>query len=377
MNFLFLTFDFPPAVGGIQTRAANYVKNLVKMGHKVTVVHLLDPEVLKTFFGEKPTSKQLHENFHEAQVFRYPSSVKNIFKVFFQTVKMLKRNGGVDIVHIISGANTPLGILFLLYGKLKRLKTGISLYGKDILASFHLYSIFQRIGMLLADRIAVNSKATLKLIPKTFHRKTRILYPGVDPTYSSIKTQTKRTKQKTILYVGRLVKRKGADDLIKVHKQILQKIPNTKLVIVGDGPYRKNLETLTKKLGIQDKVEFTGTLKGRKLYEKYAECNVFAMPSKRLVHDVEGFGMVFLEAALLKKPVVGTRSGGIPEAVIHGKTGLLIEPGDTQALKEALLLLLTDEKLARKLGENAYKRATQKFTWEKATQKFLEMYTIF
>jgi glycosyltransferase involved in cell wall biosynthesis len=98
------------------------------------------------------------------------------------------------------------------------------------------------------------------------------------------------------------------------------------------------------------------------------------MPSRRFSQDVEGFGMVFFEASLFKKPAVGTWSGGIPEAVIHGKTGLLIKPGDVNALEEAMKLLLTDEELARKLGESAYERVMSNFTWERAALKFLKMY---
>ena len=372
MNFLFVAFDFPPAVGGIQTRAENYVKNLIRMGHHVTVIHILHPEVIKSHFSKNASPESLHEIFFGARVFRYPSSIRKLFEIFFKTVKDMRKNH-VDVIHIISGANTPIGLLFLFYGKIKGIKTGVSFYGKDILDSHHVYRLLQRIAMLTANRMGVNSKATLNLTPKIFRKKALILYPGVDTVIPHFHVKTSRS-EKIVLFVGRLVQRKGADDLMRAFKLLLGDVPQAKLVIVGDGPQRENLHALAERLEIKDKVEFTGTLRGEKLYRRYAECDVFVMPSKRLVHDVEGFGMVFLEAALFKKPAVGTWSGGIPEAVIDGKTGLLVKPEDVEALKNALRLLLTNEELARKLGENAYKRVMAEFTWEKATIKFLKMY---
>jgi phosphatidylinositol alpha-1,6-mannosyltransferase len=347
------------------------------MRHNVVVVHLLNPKVLQTYFENFDRRKGYDaKKEFGAVVYRFPSSVKNVFRVFFTVLKATKKTK-IDVVHIFSGAYTPIGLLFLLYGKLKRKKNGISLYGKDILSSKHspVDIILLRISLLLPEKIGVNSKATANLLPKSVHGKISILYPGVDLTMQRIsKKPEKPQSEKRILFVGRLVGRKGAHELLQAFKHLQNEMPNIKLVIVGDGPQRRSLEKSAKDLEIEHKVEFAGTLVGEPLFRKYSECDLFVMPSKTFSQDVEGFGMVFLEASLFRKPAIGTWSGGIPEAVVDGRTGLLVEPGNVDELRKAMRLLLTDEVLAKRLGESAYKRTVTQFTWEKAASEFLKMY---
>lgn len=139
-------------------------------------------------------------------------------------------------------------------------------------------------------------------------------------------------------------------------------------------PERTTLSNLTETLGIQGKVEFKGTLTGRKLYERYQACDLFVMPSKKIGRDVEGFGIVFLEAGLFKKLSIGTWSGGIPEVVLDKQTGILVPEGDMIALGNAIELLLTDKDLAKKLGMNAYNRVIKEFTWDEVTLRLMKMY---
>ena len=176
-----------------------------------------------------------------------------------------------------------------------------------------------------------------------------------------------------ILFVGRLVKRKGVDDLIGAFNLLLSDIPTARREIVGDGPERMNLEKLVSDLGIGEKVRFVGSLKGRALNEKYLECDVFVMPSRTMKDDVEGFGTVFLEAGLAGKPSVGTDSGGIPEAVIDGETGILVPEADIKGLALALRTVLTDEALGLRLGENARRRVLTEFTWEETTRRLVKI----
>lgn len=373
-----VTFDFHPTVGGIQTRTKNYVRNLSKMKNEVILVHLLNPRVLQTYFGSLPQGVKVRgEKYLGATVYRYPSRVKFLFQVFFNVTRTL-RNTPIDVIHVVSGGTTPIGLLFLFYGKIKGIKTGVSFYGKDILSSKHnlLDILIMRFSMFFADRIGVNSRATSRLILKMFRNKVSILYPGVDVQALKPFESQKRVdkKEKVILFVGRLVWRKSVHELLQAFKLVLREVPKAKLIIVGDGIQREALLKLTKKLGIQSKVEFTGFLVGEELWKKYHECDIFVMPSKETGMDTEGFGMVFLEAGLLKKPSIGTWCGGIPEAVIHEKTGILISQGDVRALKDAIQLLLTNENLAEKLGQNAYNRVVSEFTWEKATLRLLKMY---
>jgi len=313
MSFLMITYDFPPKIGGVEIRAVNYISNLFKTGYKVIVV------------APSQTSKStsIEESFG-ATIYRCPASFTSAPKVFFSILKAIKSHPPIEILQILTGADSLLGMIFLIYSKIQKMKTGIFLYGKDILISKRkpIRRLFLQAAILIADKIGVNSKATSKLLPNFSLGKTHILYPGVNTEeLSRYRIQVKPTKEKKILFVGRLIERKGADDLLRAFKLVVERNPNVKLIIVGDGPQKKSLTSLAEKLGVKNKVEFAGALRGRNLYEKYQECNVFIMPSKRLAGDVEGFGIVFLEAGFYGKPSIGTWSGGIPEAVIHNETG--------------------------------------------------------
>lgn len=364
MNFLIITFDFPPNVGGVETRIQYYIQNLIKLNHRVTVIALA------------PIHEIHVENYLGATVYRCPSSLKFLFQVFL-TVSRITRKDFIDIIHVLTGANTLLGSFSLMYGKIKGVRTGIFLYGRDVLRSKNnpLQASLLQLVLLLVDKIGVNSKATSKLLPRRVMHKVHILYPGVDvDILKKYEWRIVSGKERKILFVGRLIKRKGLDDLLQAFKLVLNKVPDAKLIIIGDGPEMANLCDLIKKLELQNKVDLKGTLVGKELYTKYQECDVFVMPSKKIEGDVEGFGIVFLEAGFFRKPSVGTQSGGIPEAVLDGQTGILVSEGNVKALADALVLLLNDRTLAQRYGRNARKRVITNFTWKAATLKLLKMY---
>jgi phosphatidylinositol alpha-1,6-mannosyltransferase len=365
MRFVIVTFDFPPNIGGVETRITNYIINLVQLGHQVTIIH--------------PTTNDniTVENYLGASVYRCPKSPVRAVKTFIQLLQKIPHQ--LDVLFILTGACSLLGIFFLVWGKAKRIQTAIFLYGLDILNArenpIRTFLLF--FSLYISDKIGVNSKATSTLLPSHALHKIHVLYPGATLQNTVQHPMKKTTHDKIILYVGRLIKRKGVDDLLYAFKELSLTLPEAKLVIVGSGPIMNLLQTLTTKLKLDEKVKFTGMLTGPPLYDKYRECDVFTMPSKKIGNDVEGFGMVFLEAALFKKPAVGTFSGGIPEAVIDQKTGILVPEGDIQALKDAFYLLLTNTTLSKKLGTNAYNRAVNAFSWNNATTRLLKMFCNF
>jgi phosphatidylinositol alpha-1,6-mannosyltransferase len=225
---------------------------------------------------------------------------------------------------------------------------------------------------LLSKRIVTNSRFTASLLPLLALRKSTVLYPGVDPALGESGNATSRDN-KRILFVGRLVRRKGVDDLIAAFRLVKEAIPDVSLEVVGDGPEMSRLQHLASELGLAGSVAFLGTLRGMALYERFRECDVFAMPSRTLEDDVEGFGTVFLEAGLFGRPSVGTYSGGIPEAVLDGVTGILVKEGDASALANALKTLLVNRELSRELGDNARKRVLQDFTWHEGTNTLVKI----
>jgi phosphatidylinositol alpha-1,6-mannosyltransferase len=161
------------------------------------------------------------------------------------------------------------------------------------------------------------------------------------------------------------VARKGHDMVIRVLPRVLQKVPNVTFLIAGDGPYRGQLEQVAAAVGVQDRVIFANKISDQDLPDVYALSDVFVMPSRAQLEkcDVEGFGLVFLEANACGKPVIGGRSGGIPDAIVDGETGLLVNPHDLEDIASALIRLLSDHELADRLGEQGRLRVVNKFNW--------------
>ena len=125
-------------------------------------------------------------------------------------------------------------------------------------------------------------------------------------------------------------------------------------------------------LGLEEKVVFTGSVSHDNTPEFFATCDVFVMPSREVTkgrHCFEGFGIVYLEANACAKPVIGGASGGVSDAIIHGQTGLLVNPYDVNELSDALELLLTDKKYANLLGERGRQRVEECFSWDKIAKK--------
>ena len=178
-------------------------------------------------------------------------------------------------------------------------------------------------------------------------------------------------EKRCILSVGRLVDRKGHDMVIRALPQILNKIPNAHYVIAGRGPHETQLRKLVKDLNVEPQVTFAGYVSDGELGSYYALCDVFTMISREIPEkgDVEGFGIVYLEANLFGKPVVAGRSGGVPDAVLDGQTGLMVDPDNPLDVANALIRLLLDPVLAHRLGEAGRARVLEEFSGQSAVQK--------
>jgi len=164
--------------------------------------------------------------------------------------------------------------------------------------------------------------------------------------------------------LGLLRRRKGIDLAIAALAALRDRHPDLLLVVAGDGPEGPALRALAQRLQVADRVIFTGEIDEATKAALFAECQVFVLPTRDEPGDVEGFGIVFLEAALHGKPVVGGNTGGVPDAVADGVTGLLVDTHDATALTAALARLLSDPALQATLGHNGRERARTEFRWE-------------
>jgi len=176
---------------------------------------------------------------------------------------------------------------------------------------------------------------------------------------SELRRRFGRERERVLLSVGRLIPRKGQHLVIHALKRLTQEHPNVVYWIVGRGPERQALKALAKQLGIEHHVHFFDYVPDDQLPLFYAACDVFVLPTAQVGDSVEGYGLVFLEAAACAKPVLAGRSGGVPEAVIDGQTGILVDPSDPDALADLLTNLLHSPERLQQLGAAGRRRAEQ------------------
>lgn len=245
-----------------------------------------------------------------------------------------------------------------------------------------------RLSLTNADRILAVSRFTARLLGEIGvpTGKIEIIHPGCDPERFCPREPNgnlrrkllgSKAKSRVILSVGNLVSRKGHDVVIRALPQVLEKIPDTVYLIAGDGPYRKELEALATRLGIRERVILAGQISNDSLPDLYAMSDVFIMPSRAQIEscDVEGFGIVFLEAGACGKPVIGGRSGGVEDAVLDGTTGILVNPVNSDEVAHALTRVLGDAGLAAWLGEQGRERVVREFNWNQVCLRVEEVLT--
>jgi len=263
-------------------------------------------------------------------------------------------------------------------------------YHNDLAKDFLLTSIVVRLAHLTlirrtlnrSTRIIATSAFYVRDSPylKSHQAKIRLVSPGVDVSRFNPRVDVdaeilKRFDgQRVILFVGSVSKshqHKGLDVLIGAFSKVNAAHPETRLVIVGNGNGLPMYRSLAADAGVADKVEFTGYVGDDQLAQFYRLATVFAMPS---TNRSEGFGMTYIEASATGTPVVGCSVGGVPYAIKHGETGLLAEPNSVDSLYSALLRILEDDELARRLGEAGSERAAREFAWPLIGQSTSEIF---
>lgn len=174
--------------------------------------------------------------------------------------------------------------------------------------------------------------------------------------------------------VSRLVARKGQDALIAAWPRVVEAVPGARLVIVGWGPYARELALMRRRCPVRDSIVLTGAVPGEELPGHVALGDVFAMPcrTRNLGMDVEGLGIVFLEASATGLPVVAGDSGGAPETVVEGQTGTVVDGRDPDALVDALVTQLRDADLRQRMGRAGRDLMLRQWTWPSLVDSLVE-----
>lgn len=255
-------------------------------------------------------------------------------------------------------------------------------HGTEILQAAQNRWARPREALRAATRVFANSRFTAGLLSEKIGvdaQRIRILHPGCDTERFSPEATPDEARRLVgdlgdgpiVLSVGNLVARKGHDLVLQALPTLTRRWPGLTYVVVGDGPFRSQLVALARALGVQRSVRFVGRITSEALPSFYRLCDVFAMPSRFLAQhqDVEGFGIVYLEAGACGKPAIGGLSGGTADAILHEQTGLLIHPEHPAAFVQAATRLLENPGFAASLGRRARDRIVAEFTWDAYVQR--------
>lgn len=370
---LLFTIDFPPRKGGV----AKYYENICAGLPSWNISVLCEHEEKENEFDKE----QKYGIYRKNLISKFPIWPKWIFSFFY--LKKIARKEKSDIVFV--GQILPLGTVALFYKKIFGLPYAVFVHGMDIEMAKRRQRKRKLAKKILenAEFIIANSRYTKNLVINEGigGEKIEVVYPCVDTRIcanvnaclQANQREFNRSRQPVLLTVGRLVKRKGHDTVIKVLPKIKKKFPDLKYIIGGDGQDRQYLEALAKEYNVEDSVEFIGKISDERKFKLYEESDIFIMPSRDINGDVEGFGIVYLEAALYGKPVIAGDSGGSSEAVINGQTGLLVNPESEDEIAMATIKLLEDQALANKLGVQGRERVLREFTIEKQGEKIKQL----
>ncbi len=370
-----LTLDFPPVEGGISRYLYEIVRHIPPDEVRVTAVAApgsKDFDVKQEFAIDRLKVPSNWDAFQKQLKFFAP----------FYFKALLQKS---DISFLLCGqAHYSLMVPAWAMSKIKRIPFGIFSHGLDLLypQTTRYKKAFNHI-LKAADIVFANSAEAERILLQlnVLPEKIQIIYPSVDTTLqqvddalvSAIKERYGLASKKCILTLGRLVERKGHDIVLQALPDVIKSVPQVHYLIVGKGANESRLRALVRELQLEPYVTFVGFVPDEELAAYYAACDIFVMISREIPEkgDIEGFGIVYLEANLMGKPVVAGRSGGVPEAVLHEETGLLVNPTDIQEVAAAIIRLLKDQGLANHLGETGRRRAATKFSSEASAKKVL------
>ncbi len=365
---LIATIEFLPQKGGIANYLAGWAGALP--ADKVAVL------TLKHSNASDFDSHSAYKIYRKNLIIRLPLFWPKWLPLVWRLWRVARRE---KVDAILVGQVLPVGTVAFLVKKISGIPYFVSCHGMDILMPQKssrkkklLNKILEQAGGIIANSQFTKNELIKLGVPEN---KITVVYPSLGTNCEStipideIKRKYHLGDKKILLTVGRLVKRKGHDKVIEALSKILEHVPEVVYVIVGDGPEREKLQATSYKLQVQDNILFTGEISEEEKMAFYQLCDIFVMVPRQIGPDVEGFGTVFLEANQYGKPTVAGRSGGVAEAVIDGVTGIVVNPIDTQQIARAVIKLLTDQDLAKKLGEQGRKRVREEFQWQTQVEK--------
>lgn len=357
-----VTNDFPPRIGGIN----DYVAQLFRRFPPGSV----------TIFSSTFAGAAAFDASYPQEVVRLPTEMMLPTPGVRRELHALLRARRPEVV--LFGALWPLGHMGPAIDRKLGIPYGGFAHGLELTGAL-LPGVLRHVGGRAALLTAVSDWARRKLEPAFGWRgRMRLLPSGIDVSHFHAGVSDAAPRERyalgsapVVACVSRLVARKGQDTLIRALPAVARDVPEVRLLVVGSGPYEGKLRALARALRMDDRVIFTGAVPYADLPAYFRTGDVFAMPCRSRMGglDIEALGAVFLQGAAVGRPVVAGASGGAPEAVRDGETGLVVDPDSPPAVARALVSLLTDPERARAMGRAGAEWVHREWTWDVMTAR--------
>ena len=371
---LFVTNDFGPRAGGIETFIIGLIQ---RRPFGQTIVYTSFQENSERYDADWLTN-------YGVRVIRDRSKILlPTPRVAFHLRNIVKSEG---ITTAAFGAAAPLGLLSASIKRAGVRRTVALTHGHEVWWAkvFPFNLLLRRIGSTV-DVLTYLGEFTRNAISHGLtaqaQRAMVKIAPGIDVDHflptdaSALRKSLGLTEKKVIVSVGRLVHRKGQDRLIEAMPEILKTVSNAHLLLVGEGPHRDHLQKLIQKHRLEGSVTLIGRIDYKDLPLYICVGDIFAMPSRsRLMGlEVEGLGIVYLEASACGLPVLAGNSGGAPDAVVQNETGLVVDGTNNKEIADAAIELLTKVDLSKKMGAAGRQWIVENWRWEIWSRSFEDL----
>lgn len=375
MVTLLVTNDFPPTIGGIQSYLRDFTDEYVR---------LRGPESLVVFASTQDKEEaSLFDASVSFPVHRLPASVMLPTPATVRRMSELIRRHQITTVWF--GAAAPLAVMAPAARKAGATRIVATTHGHEVGWSMlpAARQVLRRIGNS-ADTVTYVSEYTVNRFARAFGQRPEFLHlpSGVDTDFFRPATEEQRKDARDrygfgdgplVVVASRLVARKGQDQLIKSWPAVQDAVPGARLAVVGEGHYGKKLERLVARVGVEDSVTFLGRLPREEMRDVVAAADIMAMPARTRGGglDVEGLGIVYLEAQACGVPVIAGNSGGAPETVTE-ETGIVVDGKSRDDIARAVTTLLRDPQRRQAMGEAGRAMVRERFSWSVLGQRLAE-----
>lgn len=373
MRLALITQDFPPSIGGIQT----YSYEIARRIHSRCEDFLVVAPAIK---GHKSFDADL-----SFDVMRIKTPEHWLGLIAIPRLLPEFKNRKIDTTFHAQWQTIPIGNMSRKFCFTDHIFC--SVHARELI--FNPYfgyagSIFSRVRQKLLESVThffpvSQYSEDLLLQLGIAAERCSVVMNGTDPNrffpkpVDDLKLRLGLSQKKILLTITRLVSRKGIDTVLKALKILGDDFRDLHYVIVGEGDHRSELLRLTEELDLGNRTTFTGRIDPDLLNDYYNLADIFVMPTKTVPPDIEGFGIVFLEAGSCGKPVIGSTSGGISSAVIHNETGLLVNENDPDELALAIKKILSNPDMASRMGKKGRDRVLSETNWDTASEKLYQL----